>query len=75
MQDILAQIEQADYAQLEQIMDAVEQRYAKEFPEWDVFYTAVHKDPVLRRKELAELVAHIEKDLRWNEEQKKASLG
>ena len=75
MTDILARIEQADYEELDQIMDAVERRYAQVFPEWEVFYTAVHKEPALRRKELEELVAYIEKDLRWNEEQKMASLG
>ena len=75
MTDILARIEQADYEELDQIMDAVERRYPQAFPEWEVFYTAVHKEPALRRKELEELVAYIEKDLRWNEEQKMASLG
>ena len=74
--EVLTYIEQANDRELEQIMRAVERRYATAFPEWDVIYTAVHKDPTLRSKELYELVAHIEKDLKWNAEQpKKDSLG
>ena len=69
-------VEQANDRELEQIMRAVERRYATAFPEWDVIYTAVHKDPTLRSKELYDIVAYIEKDLKWNEEQqKKDSLG
>ena len=76
MQRVLDKIEQADDFETQQIMDAVERRYAIAFPKWDVFYVAVHKDPTLRRKDLEKLAAYIEKDLKWNEEdQKKDSLG
>ena len=76
LQRVIEFIEQADDLEIERIMEAVERRYAIAFPEWDVSYTAVHKDPALRRKELEELVVYIEKDLKWNEEQpKKDSLG
>ena len=74
MKEILRKIEQADDFQIREIMDAVERRYAIAFPKWDVFYAAVHKDPALRKKELADLVAYIEKDLKWYEENKD-SLG
>jgi len=76
MKQILEKIEQADDFQIREIMDAVERRYAIAYPQWDVFYAAVHKDPALRRKDLEDLAAYIEKDLKWNEEnQKKDSLG
>ena len=76
MQQILERIERANDLEIQEIMDAVERRYAIAFPQWDVFYAAVHKDPVLRKKDLEDLVAYIEKDLKWNEEnQKKDSLG
>ena len=72
----MRKIEQADDFQIREIMDAVERRYAIAYPQWDVFYAAVHKDPALRRKDLEDLAAYIEKDLKWNEEnQKKDSLG
>jgi len=75
-QKVLKIIEQADDFQIREIMDAVERRYAIAYPQWDVFYAAVHKDPALRRKDLEDLAAYIEKDLKWNEEnQKKDSLG
>ena len=73
-QNVLKIIEQADDFQIREIMDAVERRYAVAYPQWDVFYAAVHKDPALRRKDLDDLVAYIEKELKWNEE-RKDSLG
>ena len=72
--EIIAYIEQADDFQIQEIMDAVKRRYAIAYPQWNVFYAAVHKDPVLRKKDLDDLVAYIEKDLKWNEE-KMDSLG
>ena len=74
MKQILERIEQANDLELQQIMDAVKRRYAIAYPQWDVFYAAVHKDPTLRKKDLDDLVTYIEKDLKWNEE-KKDSLG
>ena len=73
-QNVLKTIEQADDFQIREIMDAVERRYAIAYPQWDVFYAAVRKDPALRKMDLAELVAYIEKDLKWSEG-KKDSLG
>ena len=70
MKHILEKIEQADDFEIREIMDAVERRYAVAYPQWDVFYAAVHKDPALRRKDLEDLVVYIEKDLKWNEERK-----
>ena len=69
--DILAYVEKANDLQLQQIMDAVKRRYAAAYPQWDVFYAAIHKDPALRKKELKELVAYIEKDLKWHEQKRK----
>ena len=42
-------IEQANDLEIEKIMEAVERRYAIAYPEWDVVYTALHKDPALRK--------------------------
>ena len=74
MKEVLRKIEQADDFQIQEIMDAVKRRYAIAYPQWDVFYTAVHKDPALRKKDLDDLEAYIKKDLKWNEE-KMDSLG
>lgn len=74
LEDILLWIEEADGLKLHDVMNAVRRRYASKYPQWDVFYIAIHKEPETRRKELEELVTYIEKDLKWNEE-KKDSLG
>ena len=75
-QNVLKTIVQADDFQIREIMDAVERRFALAYPQWDVLYTAVHKDPELRRKDLQELTVYIEKDLQWYaDNQKKDSLG
>ncbi len=73
-QNVIKAIEQADDFEIREIMDAVERRYAIAHPQWDVFYAAVRKDPALRKMDLDDLVAYIEKDLKWNEEIKD-SLG
>ena len=65
-QNVLKIIEQADDFQIREIMDAVKRRYRAAYPDWDVIYAAVHKDPKLREAELKELVASIEKDLLWH---------
>ena len=76
MRKIIAKIEQADDVEIRRIMDAVEQRYALAYPDWDVVYIAMHKDPTLRKGEMQELVAFLEKDLQWHEQEaKKDSLG
>ena len=73
---VLAYIEHANDLEIQEIMDAVERRFALAYPQWDVLYTAVHKDPELRRKDLQELTVYIEKDLQWYaDNQKKDSLG
>ena len=75
MRELLRKIEEADEFEIQEIMDAVKRWYVVTYPDWDIIYTAVHKDPKLRKKELEELVAYIEKDLQWYDEyQKKDSL-
>ena len=76
VRSVLARIERAEYDELQQIMRAVERRYEQAFPEWDVVYIAMHKDPELRAKEMEETVKFLQKDLQWHiETQKNDSLG
>ena len=65
---VLQYIEQANDTEIEEIMAAVEQRYAIAYPQWDVVYVAVHKDPMLRKKELEDLMAIIGRDIEWSKE-------
>ncbi len=46
-------IKNATEEELQQIMRMIEQRYAADFPDWDMHYLALHKDPVQREKEIA----------------------
>ena len=61
METVLSRIAQASYTELEQIMRAVENRFSVAFPDWEVIYVSVHKDPKLRKEEVARLLEFIER--------------
>ncbi len=48
MQEIIDKIQTLNDSELRQVMTAIEDRYAQAYPEWDVVYIALHKDPGLR---------------------------
>ena len=50
--NVLASIEQADDTQISQIIRAVIRRYGLVFPDWDVLFLSVPKDPTQRRLQL-----------------------
>ncbi len=37
---------------LQILMQAIEKRYAEAYPDWDVYYIALHKDPDIRKAEI-----------------------
>ncbi len=61
MQKILKRIQSMDDGELHAVMDAVRARYTAAYPEWDVIYTAVHKDPEMRKHELAFIIDMFQK--------------
>ncbi len=61
MEKILEKIGRMSMGDLQEVMRAVENRYAEACPEWDVLYIAIHKAPDLRRRELADLLALMAK--------------
>ncbi len=69
MQEIIEKIQTLNESQLQQLMEAIEDRYAQAYPEWDVVYIALHKDPGLRFQEYANLLDMIGRDLLWLQEQ------
>lgn len=76
MRKVIERIEQATDLELQDIMRAIEKRYATAYPDWDVVYIAVPKDPELRRKRLENILVLLDKDLLWHAERaKKDSLG
>ncbi len=69
MEEVLQKIDTMTEAELRIVMEAVEQRYREAYPEWDVVYMAMHKDPVLRKQEFINLLEFIGKDMQWSKEQ------
>lgn len=57
MKNIVKQIKTCRESELQAIMKAIERRYAEAFPEWDVYYIALHKDPILRRQEIEAILS------------------
>ncbi len=51
--------------ELQEIMAAIQKRYGAEFPDWDVLYLAVHKDPALRKAEMEYHLNLLCKSLHW----------
>ncbi len=63
MDSLINKIQHTSLHELQQIMDEIEDRYAVLYPDWDTIYVAVHKDPILRREELAQIISQIEKEM------------
>ena len=55
-EQIIEAIEQADDERISDVIQAVIRRYGQLFPEWEVIFLSVHKDPKLRAKDIK---AHI----------------
>ena len=61
LQDILLQIEQADDAQISQIIQAVVRRYKAVFPDWEVIFLSLPLQPEQRAAVLEETIAQLKK--------------
>ncbi len=59
MQEILKKISELSQYDLQQVMQAIEKRYARDYPDWDVYYVALHKDPELRRQQIANITQFV----------------
>ena len=57
--NVLATIEQADDTQISQIIRAVIRRYGLVFPDWDVLFLSVPKDPSQRRLQLEHMLEQL----------------
>ena len=62
MEELLQRIAVADDFEIQDIMRAVERRYKIAFPDWEVVYMAIHRDPKLKEKDLKGIIARIEKE-------------
>ena len=56
---LLTAIEQADDTQISQIIHAVIRRYSLVFPDWDVLFLSLPKDPSQRRLQLEHMLEQL----------------
>lgn len=59
--DILAAIENADDIEINQILDAVTRRYNRVFPEWEVLFLSISRDPEEKNKQLEQMLLQLKK--------------
>ena len=52
IETVLDWIEQADFRQLQEAMDAIQDRFALLYPQWDILYLALPKNDPPRREAL-----------------------
>lgn len=57
--ELLAYIENADDKQLNQMMTAIESRYRSAYPDWEVIYVAVQREPKERKKNIDSIVDRL----------------
>ncbi len=63
MEEIINKISKMTQEELQEVMQAVEARFAAAYPEWDVVYIARHKEPALRMEEFAYLLDMLAQEL------------
>lgn len=56
MNKLIKIIETADDLEISQIIHAVVRRYADVYPDWDVFFLSLPKEPAERREQLAQML-------------------
>ncbi len=66
MQEILNKVQSMTEVELQELMDAIQQRYTEAYPEWEVLYLSLHRDPALRQEEVKELLDFLNHHPRGN---------
>ena len=59
IENILTAIEHANDIQISQIIRAVIRRYNLVFPEWDILFLSIPKEPDQRRAQLEDMLEHL----------------
>ena len=57
---LLSHIENADDILIQQVIQAVIHRYGTVFPEWEVIFYSLPKDPQKRRQEIQALIQFLQ---------------
>ncbi len=69
MEKLIEKILCLNQAELDEVMQAIETWYRIAYPDWDVVYIALHKDPVLRKQELSHILDLLANEMAWREQQ------
>ena len=68
MDELLEKIKALSQAELDEVMKGIEKWYEEAYPDWDVVYIAMPKDPVQRKQRFLGILRLIAKDLEWSEQ-------
>lgn len=56
IEDTLARIKKANDKEVQQIVDAIIHRYSIFFPDWEVMFFSMHKEPQQRAKDIDDII-------------------
>ncbi len=70
MEELIEKIYTLTDLQLQEVMRAIERRYASAYPDWNVVYLAMPRDQELRRQEYAKIIRFIGLDIEYHQQQK-----
>ena len=68
MDELLEKIKALSQTELDEVMLGIEKWYEEAYPDWDVVYIAMPKDPVQRKQRFMGVLRLIAKDLEWYEQ-------
>lgn len=68
MDELLEKIKALSQTELDEVMHGIEKWYEEAYPDWDVVYIAMPKDPVQRKQRFMGVLRLIAKDLEWYEQ-------
>ena len=68
MDELLEKIKALSQTELDEVMLGIEKWYEEAYPDWDVVYIAMPKDPVQRKQRFMGVLRLIAKDLEGYEQ-------
>ena len=66
MEELKGKIKTLSYLEVQEVMEAIQDWYRVTYPDWDVMYMAVPKEPKARKAALKRMWIMLKKDLAWN---------
>ncbi len=69
MKEMIEKIHSLTEPQLRQLMESIQERYRNAYPQYDILYIVLHKDPALREQELMNILSIISSSIQYQEEQ------